>query len=197
MARLEHPGKDHRASVLMRMLHPSKLIRDKFPNASSNDRLDNLKILRRDVKKINRVNHLAIVMIHEDFPEEELYCTERFIRIIEEGDSDYFFHHQVNEEASTSQATNGINTNGSFQLVPVAMPEVCLKNNIRPDDPDVLNAIELSILCIDDYNAPAPEIYLQFKMFQQMGVSIIQNGVMKGYVFEEQGDAEIMRHTFD
>ena len=37
------------------------------------------------------------------------------------------------------------------------MPEVCLKNNICPDDPDVLNAIELCILGIDDDNAPAPE----------------------------------------
>ena len=37
------------------------------------------------------------------------------------------------------------------------MPEVCLRNNVCPDDPDILNAVEAGILEIDNDNAPTPE----------------------------------------
>ena len=89
-------GKDAKVSVLTKYLHPSRLINQVLPNAESNLRLQNCIIVRLEVKKIRRLDQLAVVLKHDDFKTndgafEEIYTVSRWCSVTEEGPSDFFF----------------------------------------------------------------------------------------------------------
>ena len=78
-------------SVLLKMVHPSKHIRNKFPNLLDKQRLEGAIVLRKELKSINRQEQEAIVFCHDDFTDIDLYASQRFCRIVEEGSPpDYF-----------------------------------------------------------------------------------------------------------
>ena len=49
-------------SVLSRFLHPSNFIRDAFPNPERGHRLEDLIVLRKEKKIINRKEQTAVVV---------------------------------------------------------------------------------------------------------------------------------------
>jgi hypothetical protein len=53
-----------------------------WPNPEKNHRVENLVVLRQEVKKINRRDTMAIIMKHEAFQVDgeniELYASPRF-----------------------------------------------------------------------------------------------------------------------
>ena len=73
------------------MVHPSKHIRDKFPNLPDKQRLEGVVVLRKEIKSINHREQEAIIFRHDDFADTELYASQRFCRILEECPAvDYF-----------------------------------------------------------------------------------------------------------
>jgi len=88
-------GKDAVVSVLLKYVHPSEHIRNKFVNPLPNQVLQNCTVLRQEVKKIHARNQLAIVIRHPEFMDGdspiELYATKRWFKIQEEGPADFFF----------------------------------------------------------------------------------------------------------
>ena len=77
--------------VLLKMVHPSKHIRDKFSNLPDKQRLEGAVVLRKEIKSINCREQEAVIFHHDDFTDTELYASQRFCRILEEGPIvDYF-----------------------------------------------------------------------------------------------------------
>ena len=90
-------GEGGTVSCLIKFLHPSQLIRNKFPNPTSGQRLEGCITVRQEVKRINRKDQLSIVIHHDDFKEadeetfQELYAVKKDFTIQAEGDPDFFF----------------------------------------------------------------------------------------------------------
>ena len=54
-------------SALLRFIHPSEHIRNKFPNVVQGQQLENGITIRQEVKKVSRKEQLVLVVRHEDF----------------------------------------------------------------------------------------------------------------------------------
>ena len=54
-------------SCLIKFLHPSELILNKFPNPVNGQRLDGCITVRQELKKINRKDQLSLIVRHADF----------------------------------------------------------------------------------------------------------------------------------
>ena len=76
-----------KCSTLIKFLHPSKLITDTLINTPSSKRLKDLVAVRREVKRVNRREQECIVFHHDTFPNQEIYCVEKFCKVEEEGAS--------------------------------------------------------------------------------------------------------------
>ena len=93
-------------SSLMKFLHPSALIREKFPNPVHGQQLEGCQTVRQEVKTINRKDQLSLVVTHQDFKDgngdlQELHAVKKHFAVQEEGDPDYFF--DVSQEAQEQQ----------------------------------------------------------------------------------------------
>ena len=67
-------------------------------------RLTNILLIRREAKIINRKEKLAIVVRHEDFPNIELYETQWYINIDEEGPEWKLFRDASNDDEAEVRA---------------------------------------------------------------------------------------------
>ena len=54
-------------SALLRFIHPSKHICNKFPNVVQGQWLENCVTIRQEVKKVSQKEQLVLVVHHEDF----------------------------------------------------------------------------------------------------------------------------------
>ena len=83
-------------SALLRFIHPSKHIRNKFPNVVQGQQLENCVTICQEVKKVSQKEQLELVVHHEDFknPDDsyiELHGVKRYWKVSQEGHPDYFF----------------------------------------------------------------------------------------------------------
>jgi hypothetical protein len=96
-------GKGSVVTCLARLLHPSQLIRDCFPNMNRNKRLDNMIVIRQETKKILRKEHKCIVVQSNDVMEGdvylELYAAVKHFKVTVEGLAEDFFTDAVEEAA--------------------------------------------------------------------------------------------------
>jgi hypothetical protein len=60
-------GRDAVVSVLAKYIHPSEHIRRVHPNAVANLRIENLTVLRKDRRRINRKEQDVIVFVSEAY----------------------------------------------------------------------------------------------------------------------------------
>ena len=149
-------GKDAIVSILLKYIHPSEHIRASHPNPGNGQRLDGCSVIRREVKKVRRTDQLCLIVSHEAYPGVELYCVERYAKVTTEGPADYFFDNVVVNAVVEEEARPGEPQEQPQEHVPVLMPAVC-RRNFRPDDPDLLTAVEAGAIGIDDDNEPVPE----------------------------------------
>ena len=93
-------GKDAVVSILTKYLHPSKYIRDKWPNAAANHRLSGLVVLRTEPKIVSRRQQLTVVVRSEEFKNGddyiELHAVPRWFIVDEEGPPMYFLKTRSN-----------------------------------------------------------------------------------------------------
>ena len=143
--RKKNNGIGAKCQCLTRFLHPRAIVDAKYPNATQRDRLSNLLTIKKEKKQVNKVEKLCIVFRHDDFPNIELHCTERYANVLEEGaEPDFFeaveqFH---NEEAGAIDANQG----------PIERPELG-GSNVQED----IARLRLEGHGVDDDNDPAPE----------------------------------------
>lgn len=94
--RKKRPGTGARCSVAARYLHPSELIRAKWPgNEHQKERIDNMTLLRfennKRIRKKGKPTKVYFLEKLDLFPGQILYCASSNVRIDEEGDARGFF----------------------------------------------------------------------------------------------------------
>ena len=156
MPRKKKNGVGATCSVLIRFLHPRMQIVTQFPNAKYVDRLEGLVSQSREIKKVNHRDQTVIVFRHDDFPNELVYCNERYAKVVECGaQCDYF--RTESEEVGGWQAAEEIvveatidNSNDTDLLV---VPVLNENQDIREK---IVRLISEGYE-VDDDNQPAPE----------------------------------------
>jgi hypothetical protein len=146
-------GIDATVSIPLKFLHPSEYIREKFPNFTNAQKLDNCTVLRREQKCIRRRQQLAIIVSHESFPGKELHCADRYAKVTKEGPPEKFFEKNTARSSSDVQPASIAPRPADEQQ---EMPSICFRN-FRDDDPDLRAAAEAGLLEVDDDNEPVPE----------------------------------------
>ena len=86
------------ARVKKKYLHPAKDISDRFVNQDHNEELDGLLVLRKEQKRVKRREQSCVVFRHEDF-DNEIYCVDRWCKVVTEGPEESLFDGRVDEEA--------------------------------------------------------------------------------------------------
>ena len=81
--------------VLMRFVHPSKNIRDRYPSLEKWRRLEGCVGTGKYIKLISRREQTVIMFRCDEFDDEELYAVESYCRIIEEGPAESFLAHMI------------------------------------------------------------------------------------------------------
>ena len=81
-------------------------MRAKYPNAEPQMRLSNAVVHQKQVKIISQRDQMAIIFVHDDFKEDEmmmeLYAVECFVKVEQEGPTDFFFEAVgVGDDANT------------------------------------------------------------------------------------------------
>ena len=74
------------ADTLLKYVHPSALIREKYPNPMNSQRLENCLVICREAKEVKHIQQTCIIFHHNEFPDKELHCVERWVKIKKEGD---------------------------------------------------------------------------------------------------------------
>ena len=76
------------ASVMSKFVHPSKPIRDKYPNWLKKHNLHRVVLVEVDTKVVQRGANAIMVFVftHLDFPDQKLYAANRYIHVNEEGE---------------------------------------------------------------------------------------------------------------
>ena len=145
-------GKGGTVSCLIKFLHPSQLIRNKFPNPTSGQRLEGCITVCQEVKGINRKDQLSIIIHHNNFKEadeetfQELYAVKKHFTIQAEGDPDFFFDLPV--VADVQEEPQEL-------LLPAVVDNELMGEN-HGGQQDLILALT-GILDIDDNNEPVPE----------------------------------------
>ena len=101
--------------VLKRFLHPRAKVCERYPNTTSQERLRDLLVIRREIKKVNKQDKRCIVFRHSDFENVEIYCAERYARVLTEGSEADFFNATTIEAEVTEEARED---HQESQLVP-------------------------------------------------------------------------------
>jgi Transposase IS4 len=152
-------GKGAVVSCKARFLHPSAEIRSRFPNMNDNKRLENLIVLRKDVRVLNNKPFECIFLQSDEVMNDdnhiELYVkSSKLVSVEVEGSSEFFFvegcqqgqQQEIENEANpsfTEDIFNTINHRNSFPTATLYDEELA---NMLEGDVD-----------IDNDNDPAPE----------------------------------------
>jgi hypothetical protein len=86
-----HHGIRARCSVLLKRLHPAKVVAKKFLNFEHGRRLSGLICLRKEEKRVSRRLQLCFVYRHDDFEGTELHCVQRWSKVENEGVASHIF----------------------------------------------------------------------------------------------------------
>jgi hypothetical protein len=91
--------------VLLKFLHPRKLINDLVINPTSNQRLERLLVIRQEQKTVNRKEQLCVVFRHDSCEGKELYVVAKYALITLEGAQEHFFKKTKSQPYSSSRDT--------------------------------------------------------------------------------------------
>jgi hypothetical protein len=78
-------------SILIKRLHPAKMVADKFPNLAHRRHLSNSICLREEEKTVTRKLQTCFVYRHKDFEGKELHAIRRWSKVKSEGSDTQLF----------------------------------------------------------------------------------------------------------
>ena len=131
---------------LKRFLHPRQLVDAKYPNATQQERLGGLVTIRREEKQVNRAQKWCIIFRHDDFPDRELHCSERYAVVETEGaEADFFQQVEVQDNQAVQE--------GAEEQGAIETPNIGAGSDLQDD----INRLRQEGYGVDDDNEPAPE----------------------------------------
>ena len=89
-----------KSSVLVKFLHPTKLVKSVITNVTKAQKEFDLIIVRREENVVNWRRQHVVVLCFDDtkWRIEEVYCCERYVTVLQEDDAaDIFMNTSVNE----------------------------------------------------------------------------------------------------
>ena len=117
----------------------------KYPNVVARERLGDLIVIRCEVKKVNQQDKQCIIFRHNDFDNQEIYCAERYARVLTEGSEvDFFTGVPVGVEV-TEEVKEG-------EEEEIAVPWLA-----NTDLAENIARLRAEGYDVDDDNEPAPE----------------------------------------
>ena len=75
--RKKRNGVGAKCSVFLKRLHQKKTANDRYPNETAQQRVSDLLVIKRDVRKVTRRDQEITVFRHVDFENIELYAVNR------------------------------------------------------------------------------------------------------------------------
>ena len=150
------------ALVILKFVHHSNPIYDKYPNRTNNRKLQRVVLVEVDAKVVRRGSNaiLFFVFTNANFPEQKFYATKQYIHVTKEGTQESLF---VLEESVVPAAgaggigalaiggnnhTDGVEANDAANLL-----SVCTLN-LRSED---MAEIRRKGITTYDDNDPEPE----------------------------------------
>ncbi|KAG7342128.1 hypothetical protein IV203_004158 [Nitzschia inconspicua] len=132
-------------SAPLRYMRPLRVIQTKHPQIVGTPRIEQLLALRKELKRLNKRLQVCIVFRHDDFPNEEIYCHERFCR--------------VEVESPTAQLFGDIEADEDVEVVEEEEPTDELPAEVQPHSVGVDDRFLLRNdgFNVDDDRDPAPE----------------------------------------
>jgi len=144
-------GKDAVVAIDLRYIHPSELIRNKFPNRQQGDRLENCRVTGLESLKVNKKEQLVVTFHHDDFKDDngsfsKLYAVKRWAKVTSEGPPEFFFTGTQGQEAAEALPA-------AEEPLPAVVIDAMARARI-----DLMDMGDLAgVVDIDDDNEPAPE----------------------------------------
>jgi len=150
-------GRDALVSCYLRYIHPTVAIQTKYPNPTITQRLNGMKVLRLEVKKVNRKDQLCVIVSHPDFSDSNqepilLHIVKRWVTVESEGPNDLLFN--INYEQEPNLSTAAEENENQIELPNIAQVENVPNEVIN--DPAVLAAFQ-DIGNVDDDDEPVAD----------------------------------------
>ena len=137
-----HHGVGAKCHVLTRFLHPSKLVRDKYPNIDKGHRTT-VVLVGIETKLVNRKDQQCYTFRSEDFPNAVLHAVKRYVVVVEEGPTESFF--QSSSESPGTPQTPRVSNDDA------ALPS---RSGVLAEE---IESFRAAGAIIDDDNEPAEE----------------------------------------
>ena len=132
--------------VILKHLKPNKYIKFVYPNPEPGQRLGGLVAFKKEVRRINKKEQICIVFRHDEFPNKELFCVKRWVRVTAAGDPTQLF---VDEVAEQNEWPNHVG-----RELPQRLQEHSSGTRFAAEDMQTTRA---EGFMVDDDNEPAPE----------------------------------------
>jgi hypothetical protein len=137
-------GIDASGLVLLKYVHPSQYVRDRYPNMLPQQKLENCIVTGKEPRRIRGNMQDAVIFRHDDFPDKELYCVIRWFKVTEEGPADKVF---------AAEGVAVVETVLEDDTIDETIQRMA-NLNVTPDTAEFRST---GAIDIDDDNAPAPE----------------------------------------
>ena len=173
-----------KCSALIKFLHPSKLVTDTLLNTQSNARLSDLVAIRKESRRVSRRDQTCVVFRHDSFPNKELYCVEKFCKVLEGGDPvDYFGTAEtLIEQVEFQEDDHGEELPPNFQNLQGTAEDMAMMEGLG--------------FHVDNDNEPAPE-NVPDQGVQEEECSGTDNGLCAGQSWGWDGICDRRSHGFD
>ena len=150
MARKKKLGIGAKCSIKNKYLHPKKLVADQYPNQTAQSELEDCVCIKKGVTAIRRKEVDVVYFRHDDFPNKELYCVPRWVRVTEEGAAAHFF----DGDGDIGNQGEGGDANAQEEEAPEEIPHEVLNAGNHAEDIALVQAMGFMV---DNDNEPAPE----------------------------------------
>ena len=90
-------GVGAKATVLKNSLYPKKFIGDRYANIGSQERINDLVVVRKGIKHINYKPTTVIFFCHDDFPNNSIYISDSYCNVLKEGKEANLFYKCIPE----------------------------------------------------------------------------------------------------
>ena len=152
---------------ILRFIHPSKPIRDKYPDFPKTHNIYNLVLIAEAKKRIRRNSGVSNVytFLHADFEGVEFYTARKYVHLKKAGRKDDFFVSEEYEEYDKVLPFSELTLLAEKRVGGFEIPDLPYLNsgqnpNLTSDD---MAGIHRQGIAVNNNNRHAPETFLTLK----------------------------------